>query len=104
MTEWTPVDPDRAWSPKEVGEQVQGVLERKGRHQGRYRETAFYILREPDGQRCGVYGSAALDRQLNQVSTGELIRITYGGRQEQESGGTVLLYKVEIGQQDAEEA
>lgn len=59
-----------------------------------------YIVRSADGMYHGFLGSYQLDRALEQVELGTMVRITYGGKEKLKGGKTVKNFNVETDDSD----
>lgn len=79
-----------------VGDTIEGIFEKEEVYQGQYGESKKYIIVTKDGQKHGVYGTASLDRQFNNVPEGVLVKITYKGEVSSKSGRPVKNFLVEF--------
>ena len=88
--------PGKAADRKE-GMFVEGTYEKKQptrRPDGT--EDHLYVLRTEDGKSVGVNSAAGLDRAMEQVQTGSLIRITFLGKQMGSNGRQFNNFQVDV--------
>lgn len=79
----------------EVGATIEGRFIKSEVFEGQYGETIKYIIETPSGEKMGVYSSASLIRQFNQVPEGAYVWITYKGEETSKNGRPVKVYVVE---------
>ena len=54
-----------------------------------------YVIETPDGKKMGVFSSASLARQFNNVPEGSYVWIEYKGEEQSKNGRPVKSYTVE---------
>lgn len=59
-------------------------------------EKVKYIIETPQGEKMGVYSSATLERQFDNVPEGSYIWLTYDGKTTSKKGREVKLYTLEF--------
>ena len=79
----------------EIGATLEGVYLKKETVDGNYGQSIKYIIETPDGEKIGIFSSASLIRQFNNVPEGAYVWITYLGKETTKSGRSVKLYDVE---------
>ena len=92
QTEYEEINPS-TWTPKEVGDSVEGKLINKRTNVG-VNESNAYDIEAKDGQ-VMVWGSAVLDQRLEYINVGEMVRITYKGLEKNSKGQDTKIFKVE---------
>lgn len=78
-----------------VGAKLEGVYLSKETFEGDYGLTTKYIVQASDGTKYGVYGSASLNRQFEQIPTGSYVWLEYTGETTSAKGRTVKTYAVD---------
>lgn len=58
-------------------------------------ESFKYVIETPDGKKMGVFSSASLARQFNNVPEGSYVWIEYKGEEQSKNGRPVKSYTVE---------
>ena len=58
-------------------------------------ESFKYVIETPDGKKMGVFSSASLARQFNNVPEGSYVWIEYKGEEQSKNGRPVKSYSVE---------
>lgn len=76
------------------GDKLEGLYISKEVFEGKFGETAKYIIRNDEGD-FGVYSSASLDRQFKNVPEGSYVWIEYAGEVTSKNGRPVKSYIVE---------
>ena len=77
------------------GATLEGRYIQKDEFDGNYGKTVKYIIEAPDKTKYGVYGSASLNRQFNNVPEGSYVYIEYTGEITSSNGRIVKTYVVE---------
>lgn len=78
-----------------AGASIEGVYLKKEIYEGNYGPAEKYIIETPDGEKLGVFGSASLVYQFNNVPEGSYVWITYKGEETTKSGRPVKVYEVD---------
>ena len=76
------------------GDKIEGVYTKKEIFEGKYGETAKYII-NVNGENYGVFSSASLDRQFKNIPEGSYVWIEYNGEVTSKNGRPVKEYIVE---------
>lgn len=85
-----------AWNTNlNIGDKLEGRYTSKEEFDGNFGKTVKYVVEAKDGTKYGVYGSASLNRQFDNVPTGSYVWIEYTGETVSASGRTVKTYVVE---------
>lgn len=79
----------------EVGATLEGKFIKREIFDGQYGETIKYVIETKDGEKMGVYSSASLIRQFNNIPEGAYVWITYKGEETSKNGRPVKVYVVE---------
>ncbi len=78
-----------------VGDKLEGVYLSKEKFEGDYGLTIKYIVQAGDGTKYGVYGSASLNRQFEQIPVGSYVWLEYTGETTSTKGRIVKTYNVD---------
>ena len=78
-----------------VGDTLEGVFIKTEVFDGKFGETEKYVIEKEDGNKLGVYSSASLERQFNNVPVGSYVWITYKGEETSKNGRPVKVYDVD---------
>ena len=78
----------------EVGAKLEGVYLRKENFEGNFGPTVKYVIESGD-IKYGVYGSASLNRQFDQIPVNSYVWIEYTGETVSQNGRTVKTYTVD---------
>lgn len=76
------------------GDKIEGVYTKKEIFEGKYGETAKYII-NVNGESFGVFSSASLDRQFKNIPEGSYVWIEYNGEVTSKNGRPVKEYIVD---------
>ena len=76
------------------GDKIEGVYTKKEIFEGKYGETAKYII-NVNGENFGVFSSASLDRQFKNIPEGSYVWIEYNGEVTSKNGRPVKEYIVD---------
>lgn len=79
----------------EIGATLEGVFIKKEIFDGKYGTTEKYIIETIDGEKLGVFSSASLTRQFNNIPEGSYVWIEYKGEETSKNGRPVKVYTVE---------
>lgn len=79
----------------EVGATLEGKFIKREIFDGQYGEAIKYVIETKDGEKMGVYSSASLIRQFNNIPEGAYVWITYKGEETSKNGRPVKVYVVE---------
>ena len=77
------------------GATLEGRYIKKEVVKTQFGESAKYVIETPDGKKMGVFSSAALVRQFNNVPEGSYVWIEYKGEEQSKNGRPVKSYTVE---------
>lgn len=78
-----------------IGDKLEGVYESKEEFEGNFGHTTKYVIKAQDGIKYGVYGSASLNRQFNNIPEGSYVWIEYTGETTSQNGRIVKTYAVD---------
>lgn len=89
--------PSEPYDFENKGDVLEGTLVEKAtlKSKSTGKEFKKYTVKHEDGSHSSTLGSHQLDKALEQVSEGTLIRITFGGMKKLDGGRKVKLFKVE---------
>lgn len=77
------------------GAKLEGVYVKKEIFSGKFGETDKYIIEMKDGNKVGVFSSASLVNQFNNIPEGSYVWIEYKGEETSKSGRPVKVYEVD---------
>jgi hypothetical protein len=97
---WKDVEPG-VWKPSEEGDAIVGTFVHK--EESTDTMGSRYFIENDEG-RFLVWGSAVLDNRMRHVKIGAEVRILYEGKGSNKRGQDVNLYKVQVAEEEAEEA
>ena len=78
-----------------IGDKLEGTYLRKEEFNGDYGTTVKYVIEGTDGVKYGIYGSASINRQFNQIPEGSYIWIEYTGETTSKNGRIVKTYSID---------
>ena len=78
-----------------AGATLEGKYLKKETFEGKYGTTEKYIIVTDDGEPMGVFSSASLTRQFNNIPEGSYVWITYKGEETSKNGRPVKIYEVD---------
>lgn len=81
------------WSPERPGDTIEGELLEKKFHVGKWDHTLYVIKRSDDSCR-DVWGCYRLNKKMEEVSVGDIIRIRYKGEITKNDGNAMYDYDV----------
>ncbi|MBO7731308.1 MAG: hypothetical protein J6S67_02095 [Methanobrevibacter sp.] len=79
----------------EVGATLEGVYVKVEHLNTQFGESEKYIIEKDDGTKIGVFSTASLTRQFNNVPVGSYVWITYKGEETSKNGRPVKVYDVD---------
>lgn len=79
----------------EKGAKLEGVYLKKEVVEGNYGTTDKYVIETKDGNKFGVFSSASLGRQFQNIPEGSYVWIEYLGEETSKSGRPVKVYSVD---------
>ena len=79
----------------EIGATLEGVYIKKESFEGKYGTTEKYVIETKDGEKLGVFSSASLARQFNNIPEGSYVWIEYKGEETSKNGRPVKVYAVD---------
>lgn len=79
----------------EVGAKLEGKYIKKEVFDGKFGETHKYIIETKAGEKLGVFSSASLASQFNNIPEGSYVWIEYKGEELSKNGRPVKVYEVE---------
>jgi len=86
------IESGNKWTPKEIGEKLEGVLKEREVKDGRNNQKyTLFFIEKPDGEVKAVSG-AVLESKLAEVEDGEKVLLTYKGKPK----GTYLDFSVMV--------
>ena len=78
-----------------IGDSLEGRYTAKEEFEGNFGNTVKYVIDGADGIKYGVYGSASLNRQFENIPTGSYVWIEYTGETTSANGRIVKTYTVD---------
>lgn len=78
-----------------IGDKIEGVYLKKEIFNGKYGDTEKYVIEIADGEKLGVFSSATLARQFQNIPEGAYVWIEYKGEETSKNGRPVKVYEVE---------
>jgi len=91
------VELTKTWNKDlKAGATLEGRFIKKEIYDGNYGKTEKYIIETRDGEKFGVFASASLSNQFQNVPEGSYVWITYKGEETTKSGRPVKVYEVEF--------
>ena len=78
------------------GDTIEGRYVKTEIYNGNYGETEKFIIETPAGEKFGVFASASLSNQFQNVPEGSYVWIEYKGEETTKSGRPVKVYTVEF--------
>lgn len=78
------------------GDTIEGRYVKTEIYNGNYGETEKFIIETPTGEKFGVFASASLSNQFQNVPEGSYVWIEYKGEETTKSGRPVKVYTVEF--------
>ena len=97
MGKWKDIDPG-VWKPEAKGDSITGVLVNEEPKTDV--QSARYHTQADDGEMYMVWGSAILDDRMKFVKVGNVVRITYKGKDKNKKGQALNLFKVQVQEPD----
>jgi len=82
-----------AWTPERPGDTIEGELVEKKFNVGRWNHT-LYVIRRRDGSCRDVWGCYRLDKKMEEITAGDIIRIRYKGEITKSDGEFMYDYDV----------
>lgn len=77
-----------------IGDKLEGVYTKKEEFEGDFGHTTKYVINS-NGTLYGVYGSASLNRQFEQIKEGSYVWLEYTGETTSKNGRIVKTYTVD---------
>ena len=77
------------------GDKLEGVFVKTEQFENEFGKTEKYVIETSDGKKMGVFSSASLSRQFNNVPVGSYVWIEYKGKESSKGGRSVNVYVVE---------
>lgn len=78
-----------------IGDKIEGVYLKKEEVTGKYGDTEKYVIETAEGEKLGVFSSATLARQFQNIPEGSYVWIEYKGEETSKNGRPVKVYDVE---------
>lgn len=78
-----------------IGDKIEGKYIKKEIFNGKYGDTEKYVIETKDGEKLGVFSSATLARQFQNIPEGVYVWIEYKGEETSKNGRPVKVYEVE---------
>lgn len=79
----------------EAGATIEGRYIKKEKITTQFGESEKYIIETAEGKKMGVFSTASLTRQFNNVPEGSYVWITYKGEETSKNGRPVKVYDVD---------
>ena len=81
------------WSPSRPGDTIEGELLEKKANVGRWNHM-LYVIKRSDGSCRDVWGCYRLDKKMEEIGIGDIIRIRYKGEITKDDGEFMYDYDV----------
>lgn len=81
------------WSPERPGDTIEGKLLEKKFDVGRW-DHNLYVIERSDGTCRDVWGCYRLDKKMNEIEVGDIIRIRYKGEIIKNDGNSMYDFDV----------
>lgn len=78
-----------------IGDKVEGKYLKKEIVNGKYGDTEKYIIETDDSEKLGIFSSATLARQFQNIPEGSYVWVEYKGEETSKNGRPVKVYDVE---------
>lgn len=78
-----------------IGDKIEGKYLKKEIFNGKYGDTEKYVIETNEGEKLGVFSSATLTRQFQNIPEGAYVWIEYKGEETSKNGRPVKVYEVE---------
>lgn len=78
-----------------IGDKIEGVFVKEETSEGQFGTSRKYVIKAKDGTMYGIYGTASLDRQFNNVPEGSYVWVEYKGEEMTKTGRPVKLFSVD---------
>ena len=87
----------KIWNTKElsVGDKIEGRYLKSEQVKSDFGENIKYVIQTADGEKFGIFGSASLNNQFNNVPVNSYVWVEYNGEVKSKNGRTVKQYTVE---------
>ncbi len=89
---WININPT-TWIPQQPGDTIEGELLEKKFNIGQYDKNVYVILRT-DGYSRDVWGCYRLDKKMDEIKVGDIIRIRFKGTITKADGNVMYDYDV----------
>lgn len=89
-----------SWKPGDAGDYIIGEYLKTETGKGRGEGLLFHHLRDADNQEVSILGSTVLNRKMENVEPGKIIKIEYKGKATNQSGRKYNNFAVYIAQSD----
>ncbi|MBO7732227.1 MAG: hypothetical protein J6S67_06735 [Methanobrevibacter sp.] len=78
-----------------AGATLEGRYLKKEVYEGNFGTTEKYVIEDKDGNKWGVFSSATLTRQFNNIPENSYVWIEYKGEETSKNGRPVKVYDVD---------
>lgn len=78
-----------------IGDKIEGIYLKKEVVTGKYGDTEKYVIETREGEKLGIFSSATLARQFQNIPEGSYVWIEYKGEETSKNGRPVKVYEVE---------
>lgn len=78
-----------------AGATLEGRYLKKEVYEGNFGSTEKYVIEDKDGNKWGVFSSATLARQFNNIPENSYVWIEYKGEETSKNGRPVKVYDVD---------
>ena len=82
------------WTPANEGDSIEGRYTGSETFIGKFGEATKYVI-EFEGTAYGVYGTASINRQFNNIPEGSYVWITYKGIEPTKNGRNVKVFDID---------
>lgn len=82
------------WIPSQPDDSIIGKYVRTKNGSGKGQDLLFHILEDQDGQCLSILGCAKLNRLLETIEPGQIIKVIYKGKGTAQNGRTFNDYRV----------
>jgi len=87
-----------SWKPCDAGDYIIGEYIKTENGKGRGEGLLFHHLKDEDGQEVSILGSTVLNRKMEKVEPGKIVKIEYKGKAKNQNGRQYNNFVVYIAQ------
>ena len=90
---WLNINNTNTWSPERPGDTIEGELLEKKFNIGKW-DHNLHVIKRSDGSCRDVWGCYRLDKKMDEVKRGDIVRIRYKGMITKNNGDSMYDYDV----------